>query len=177
MVDLETLGWRREHWRAIRTKYPYALGLGNLDDTALRDLDADILQQTENDEPLYAIRADWFQAVATQPPLYYSLLFDLSLPELNQRSVDPSKPGNPKRMTAGDLEKHLDIDVAANVLKADERRVARSGFTPSGVSGQNRLVERHVTQFGAYWKSYDFKGNNRRAILSQFPLGLVDHQT
>ena len=170
-VDIESLGWSRDHWRAIRTKYPYALGFGNLDDTKLRDLDADILQLTENAEPLSAIRADWFQAIATQPPLYHSILFDLSLPELRQRPTDPTRPANPKRMTALDLERHLGINVAQTLLEANERLVARAGFTPSGVSGQNRLVERHVTKYGAYWKSYDFKGNNRRAILSQFPLG------
>ncbi len=105
--------------------------------------------------------------------MYYSILFDLSLPELTNRPTDPSKPANPKRMTAVDLERYLDIDVAANIARGDERRVARAGFTASGVSGQNRLVERHVTKHGAYWKSYDFKGSSRRAILSQFPLGPV----
>ena len=100
-----------------------------------------------------------------------SLLFDLSLPELRSRPADPKNKANPKHMTAGDLERHLKIDVTANIRRGDERRVARAGFTPSGVSGQNRMIERHVTPFGAYWKSYDFKANNRRAILSQFPLG------
>ena len=47
----------------------------------------------------------------------------------------------------------------------------------SGVSGQNRMVERHDAQFGAYWKSYDFKPNNTKSDLAQFPLGPVfkDH--
>ncbi|MFM9966281.1 MAG: c-type cytochrome domain-containing protein [Planctomycetaceae bacterium] len=174
-VDLEALGWSREHWLAIRAKYPYTLGFANLDDTPetkrLQGTEAEIQSLTDHNEPLYAVRADWFIAMVTQPPLYHALLFDLTLPELRSRAADPKQPANPKRMTATDLERFLKIDVTGNFLKGDERRVARAGFTPSGVSGQNRMIERHITPFGAYWKSYDFKANNRRAILSQFPLG------
>ena len=38
-------------------------------------------------------------------------------------------------------------------------RVWRAGFNNSGVSKNNRVVERHQSQHGAYWKSYDFAGN------------------
>lgn len=187
-VDIEALGWSRDHWRAIRAKYPYALGYANLDEKAdrpdaklLKETETEIQYLTEKNEPLYAVRADWLQAIVTQPPLYHALLFDLSLPELQSRPADPKNKANPKHMTAADLERYLfnlnasgvsnQSPVAGNILRGDERKVARAGFTPSGVSGQNRMIERHVTPFGAYWKSYDFKANNRRAILSQFPLG------
>ena len=51
-------------------------------------------------------------------------------------------------------------------------KLVRGGFQQSGVSGQNRLVERHDAEFGAYyWKSYDFKPRRARANLTRFPLG------
>ncbi|MFN9720003.1 MAG: hypothetical protein ACK58L_14995 [Planctomycetota bacterium] len=169
-VDVEQLGWLREHWLAIRGRYPYAIGFGNLSKSTLKDLDEEILSLMDHREPLYRVRADWFIATATQPALYHALLYDLSLPELKKRLVDTSQAANPKQMTARDLEQFLQVDVIANIERG-EGKAMRSGFTSSGVSGQNRLIERHRTKYGAYWKSYDFKAGNRRAILSQFPLG------
>lgn len=169
-IDIEQLGWSSEHWRAIRDRYPYAVGYTNLQERILEDLDREIQHLAERREPVYLVRADWFVATALQPSLYHAVLYDLTLPDLQRRLVDKSQPANPKQMTAIDLEKFLDIDVVANIERGEERAM-RSGFTPSGVSGQNRLLERHRTKHGAYWKSYDFKANNRKAILSQFPLG------
>lgn len=97
------------------------------------------------------IRADWFVATATRPPLYHSLLH---LPE-----------------DASLLERDLGVDIAADFLQPRPDRIARAGFARSGVSGQNRMVERHDAQFGAYWKSYDFKPTNGRSNLARFPLG------
>jgi serine/threonine-protein kinase len=50
-------------------------------------------------------------------------------------------------------------------------RLWRAGFATSGISGQNRMVERHDANFGAYWKSYDFKPNKNQGNLFKFPLG------
>jgi len=171
-VDIEKLGWTTEHWRAARARYPYAIGFGNLDERTLEVIEKEILGLTGSREGLYLVRADWFVATAMQPRLYHALLYELTLPELAKRLVDKSRPDNPKHMTALDLERHLDIDVAENILRGEDNAM-RCGFTPSGVSGQNRLIERHHIRkyVGAYWKSYDFKADNRRAILSQFPLG------
>jgi serine/threonine-protein kinase len=66
------------------------------------------------------------------------------------------------------LERLLDVDVQANFDRAE---LARAGFAQSGVSGQNRLVERHTARYGAYWKSYDFKEDNPRGNLPRLPLG------
>ncbi|MCA9029075.1 MAG: hypothetical protein KDA86_28100, partial [Planctomycetaceae bacterium] len=72
-------------------------------------------------------------------------------------------------MTDLDLERYLGVDVLTNIRSG---RAGRSGFTESGVSGQNRLLERHTLKSGGfYWKSYDFKSSNRTAILPEFPLG------
>ncbi len=68
-----------------------------------------------------------------------------------------------------DLEKRLlKVDVALNFRRDT---LARAGFVESGVSAQNRLVERHHAVFGCYWKSYDFKNNDGDSNLLRFPLG------
>jgi hypothetical protein len=94
------------------------------------------------------VRGDWFVASAAHPPLYHDLL---RLPATDQ-----------------DLEKELRIDAAENIKG---ERLARAGFNSSGVSRNNRLIERHETAFGAYWKSYDFGGNAGRQNLFALPLG------
>ena len=86
------------------------------------------------------VRADWFVFAASRPPLYHVILFDGVLHD----------PTNVKS-----LERHLGVDVSKNL--ADYNDVVRAGFFPSGVSKSNRLIERHVSSHGAYWKSYDFK--------------------
>ena len=68
------------------------------------------------------------------------------------------------------------MDIAADFLHPRLERIARAGFPRSGVSGQNRLVERHeiaaTDGVGAYyWKSNDYKPTNGRSNLTRFPLG------
>jgi hypothetical protein len=58
--------------------------------------------------------------------------------------------------------------VAVNIR---QERVARAGFNGSGVSRNNRLLERHKSGYGYYWKSYDFAGNAERKNLFEYPLG------
>lgn len=87
--------------------------------------------------PLPYLRADWFVAEASVAPLYYDLL---DLPK-----------------TVQDLERQLGIDAARDL--AEEKNVARAGIRESGVSRNNRILERHVSQHGAYWKSFDFRSN------------------
>lgn len=130
-VDVRDLDWDRGNlWRTLVGKYPY--GRRPRADHPLAALDDEIEQLAGF--PLVVVNADWFVAVATRPPLYHALL---RLPE-----------------NARELERRLDVDV-----KDDFRRdrLARAGFFPSGVSGQNRLLERHEALYGVYWESYDFK--------------------
>jgi hypothetical protein len=94
------------------------------------------------------LRGDWFVAHASRPPLYHQLL---QLPR-NER----------------ELEKLLHINVEANIRS---EQVARAGFNDSGVSRNNRLIERHKTPDGAYWKSYDFAKNTGEQNLFERPLG------
>src|SRR5262249_9782208 len=132
-VDVRKLDWDRDDlWRAVLQAYPYGLRYGTSPDSALQKLDDDVAQLTGCDLPY--VRADWFVATASRPPLYHTLL---RLPK-----------------GARELERQLDVD-----FEADSRRdeLARGGFAQSGVYGQNRVVERHAARYGAYWKSYDFK--------------------
>ncbi|WP_436425189.1 hypothetical protein, partial [Enterococcus faecium] len=47
----------------------------------------------------------------------------------------------------------------------------RAAFQRSGVSQNNRLIERHPSRSGFFWTSYDFAGNRDRQSLFSFPLG------
>jgi tetratricopeptide (TPR) repeat protein/mono/diheme cytochrome c family protein len=94
------------------------------------------------------VRADWFVFAGARPPLYHAILH---LPKTDR-----------------ELEQELKIDVAADI---EQDRVVRAGFNASGVSRNNRMIERHRTAFGAYWKSYDFAGNAGRQNLFTHPLG------
>lgn len=96
------------------------------------------------------VRGDWFVFAASQPPLYHEVL---EMPKTDR-----------------ELEKLLQVDVAKNI---SQRRVARAGFNGSGVSQNNRLIERHELDLtnGAYWKSYDFGGNTGKQNLFERPLG------
>jgi cytochrome c553 len=80
------------------------------------------------------VRADWFIANAARAPLYYDLL---------------QIPTN-----ASELERQLRVDVARDI---QQERVARAGFNGSGISRNNRVLERHDAQNGAYWRTYDFE--------------------
>ena len=95
-----------------------------------------------------AVRADWFVCAASRPPLYYELL---QLPRTDR-----------------ELERELGLDVSAGI---QEERVARAGFVRSGVSQHNRVIERHKTGYGAFWKSYDFADSRDRHNILEHPLG------
>jgi hypothetical protein len=94
------------------------------------------------------VRADWFAFAASQPPLYNTLL---KLPK-----------------TFKELQRQESVDVDGNVKKLV---ALRSGFQKSGVSQNNRLIERHPSRSGYFWTSYDFAGNRRKQSLFEFPIG------
>jgi tetratricopeptide (TPR) repeat protein len=96
------------------------------------------------------IRADWFVRTAARPPLYHALL-DL-----------PDK--------VRDLEKRLGVDGVKNF--ADEKRMFRAGLRKSGVSRNNRVIERHEAAHGAYWRSYDFATSVAEQNIFKNPLEL-----
>ncbi|MFG0294441.1 MAG: c-type cytochrome domain-containing protein [Maioricimonas sp. JB045] len=146
VIDLRDYGWEDGLWTEILRQYPYGLRHDQSSDDRLRSLAKRVLEMTGTSIP--CLRGDWFVAHATRPPLYHTLL---QLPE-----------------TAAALEEKLSVDVVAD-FRND--RLQRAGFATSGVSNQNRLVDRHRSVHGIYWKSYDFKSNVGRGNLFQFPLG------
>jgi mono/diheme cytochrome c family protein len=104
--------------------------------------------RADGDFAALPLRGDWFVATASRPPLYHELL---------------QLPGNER-----ELEKQVHIKVEDDIRNES---VARAGFSDSGVSHNNRLIERHETPYGAYWKSYDFAENVGAQNLFDRPLG------
>lgn len=101
-----------------------------------------------------AVRADWFVFAASRPPLYHQIL---SLP-LEQK----------------ELERLLQVDVAESITTEQARR---AGFNKSGVSINNRMIERHESSYGALWISYDNASSVGRQNFFQFPLGPGSSET
>ena len=64
----------------------------------------------------------------------------------------------------------MGVNVDRNLRDAPGVRVWRAGFNNSGVSNNNRMVERHAFRDGAYWKSYDFAGNVGTQNIFNHPL-------
>lgn len=120
----------------------YTYGMTSEVDPSLRNLQA----LSETDIPI--IRADWLAAHASQPPLYYDIL---RLPD-----------------TFSELERMLGIELRRNILN---EQVIRAGFQNSGVSRNNRMIERHDTAAGFFWTSYDFAGSKGLQNFFEYPLG------
>jgi serine/threonine-protein kinase len=147
-VDLRDLDWDRDRlWRAVLAAYPYGLRYNDSEDGRVRQADRDLFRLSGS-RVLPYVRGDWFVNTAARPPLYHILL---QLPR-----------------HAAALEHKLGVNVYDNFRR---NKVSRGAFATSGVSGQNRLVERHEASYGAYWKSYDFKEGRKRGNLFHFPLG------
>lgn len=128
-IDMRDFDWTPAIWRRIVAAYPYGV--------RPRGLGGEVDQiRTLSGAELPYIRVDWFVANASVPPLYHDIL---QLPQTYQ-----------------ELEKRLNVDSVANL--ANEKCV-RGGVRNSGVSRSNRVVERHRSSYGAYWKSYDFATN------------------
>jgi WD40 repeat protein/mono/diheme cytochrome c family protein len=128
-LDLRHYQWNARSWERLQSAYPYPT----------------------NDGPdLPFLRADWFVATASRPPLYHDLL---QLPSSDR-----------------ELERLLRVDVLTDWR---EENVVRLGFNRSGVARNNRLLERHDAAYGAYWRSYDFSDNTDRQNLFRYPLGLL----
>lgn len=184
--DLRDIGWepnkaisRPDVWRHIAAGYPYGLSHENRPaDPRLRSMWKEISDWTGVNIPV--LRVDWFISESLQPPLYDELLFDLVLPEIAKKPRTTKIP-LPDRKTvvsmrafnAAELENRLSVNVSRNLQS--RRNVFRIGFTESFVSTGPRVLERHKSAFGAYWKSYDFKNSRLDTfVLQQQPLGPAD---
>ena len=151
-IDLRHYEWDvNDAWTQIEREYPYHIGFDAPTQTALKEQLGRLQGEMKSDMP--SIHADWFLAQASLPPLYHDLL---SLP-----------------LTDRELETQLDVDVVRNLLNAPGVRVWRAGTNDSGVSNNNRVVERHKSRYGAYWKSYDFAGSVGTQNIFTHPLSFT----
>ena len=151
-IDLRHYEWDvNDGWGQIEAAYPYHISFDAPEQTALRDQLSRLQTEMKSDIP--SVHVDWFVAQASLPPLYHELL---SLP-----------------LTDRELETRLEVDVVRNLLNAPGVRVWRAGTNNSGVSNNNRVIERHTSRYGAYWKSYDFAGSVGTQNIFTHPLAFT----
>lgn len=112
-------------------------------DTSYKNL---LVSSTDSKMPY--VRADWFAFTASRPGMYEKLL--KLAPDFNKLAKDEG------------------VDLEANIAKFIAQR---AGFQVSGVSRNNRLIERHPSRNGYFWTSYDFAGNKGKQNLYEHPLG------
>jgi mono/diheme cytochrome c family protein len=139
-MDIRDYGWRAAAWDEVASAYPFAYVPNGL------RAEYDQVRTLTRCDRAY-LRADWFIAHASRPPLYDRLL------------------GTPA--TVRELEDRLAVRADQDLV---ENRAVRGGRRNSGVSRNNRVVERHETAFGAYWKSFDFKSNEGNRNIFKHPL-------
>ena len=149
-IDLRDYEWEigTNRWILIEAEYPYKIEFNAPTQTVLREKLMRLREAMGCEVPF--VDVDWFVATASLPPLYHDIL---GLPETDR-----------------ELETRLEVNVVENIRNAAGRRVWRAGFNDSGVSNNNRVVERHTSRYGAYWKSYDFAGSIGTQNIFTYPL-------
>ncbi len=150
-IDLRNYRWSPEDWERVVRYYPH--GIIGVDSRRER-----IIAQGTGSRMAY-LRADWFAFAAAQPPLYDDILdYLLGI-------YAPGDAGVQQR-----LESRIGVGRVGNIRRGE---AIRAGFLDSGVSDHNRLIERHESDFGGYWVSYDFKrlGGGPRQDLRMAPMG------
>ncbi len=151
-IDLRHYEWDvNDGWGQIEAAYPYHISFDAPTQTALKAQLTRLQGEMKADIP--SVHVDWFVAQASLPPLYHDLL---SLP-----------------LTDRELETRLEVDVIRNLQNAPGVRVWRAGTNNSGVSNNNRVIERHTSRYGAYWKSYDFAGSVGTQNIFTHPLSFT----
>jgi serine/threonine-protein kinase len=161
-VDIRKLGWHRRPLTRIKNKqaagpgtlnffdlldYPY--GTVYEDSETYDHLAEEFLTPAAQVRPVVYVRSDWFVSVVTQPPLYDDFM---------------QLPADLK-----DLETRLGVDSAANL---NDDVAKRAGMSVSGVSRNNRVVERHPFRAGAYWKSFDYRDSVGQDNVFKDPVNL-----
>ncbi len=152
-IDLRDYEWEigTNRWTQIEQVYPYKIGFDGPTQMHLREKLKTLRQEMSCEVPF--VHVDWFLATASLPPLYHDIL---DLPETDR-----------------ELEARLEVNVVENIRNAPGKRVWRAGFNDSGVSNHNRVVERHTSRYGAYWKSYDFAGSVGTQNIFTHPLSFT----
>ncbi len=152
-IDLRDYEWEVgiNRWTQIERVYPYRVEFSAPIQTDLREKLVSLREAMNCEVPF--IHVDWFLATASLPPLYHDIL---GLPDTDR-----------------ELEARLEVNVVENIRNAAGKRVWRAGFNNSGVSNHNRVVERHTSRYGAYWKSYDFAGSVGTQNIFTHPLSFT----
>ena len=152
-IDLRDYEWEigTNRWTLIEQVYPYSIEFDAPTQTNLREKLTTLRQEMNCEVPF--IYTDWFLATASLPPLYHDIL---DLPDTDR-----------------ELEARLEVNVVENIRNAAGKRVWRAGFSDSGVSNHNRVVERHTSRYGSYWKSYDFAGSVGTQNIFTHPLSFT----
>ena len=146
-INLLDLDWEPALWDELAATYPYGVDYAN-------DLAADLVNRTGSKLPV--LRGDWLVFTVSQPFFYHKLL--------GLKGGDGA---------LADLEARLNVKRIRNIRNG---RVVRAGIDDghSGVSANNRLIERHAAAYGAYWLSYDFLSSVGESSLLDKPLGPSD---
>ncbi len=149
-IDLRRYEWNTttDVWTQIEQAYPYNIAFDPETQAGLLEKLTHL--QTETGSTVPFVHVDWFLATASLPPLYHDIL---GLPQTDRV-----------------LEAQLEVNIASNIRNAPGINVWRAGFNDSGVSSNNRVVERHTSRYGAYWKSYDFAGSVGSQNIFTHPL-------
>jgi serine/threonine-protein kinase len=157
-VDIRKLGWHRvsvsnqqqrlNFYDLALLEYPYAVLPESSD--AFDQLKREFLYDAKQVRPVPYVRADWFCSSILQPPLYHDFL---EMPR-----------------TLEELETSIGVNVAENL---DTSIAKRAGMSISGVSRNNRAVERHPHRNGYYWKSHDFSHNIAKGNILADPINFV----
>lgn len=153
VIDLKDYGWTGEDiWTRVVEDYPYGLKPSGSEELQIyNDLSADnFLGAGIGFDGFVYLRADWFVAKASRPPLYHTLL------------------GIPQ--TLGELLTELGVDREGDF---QQNRLMRTGVVKSGVSAENRLVDLHfgTRRAGLVSISYDFNQSSGKGNITRFPLG------
>jgi hypothetical protein len=124
--SLKDVGMTADQWESVQNADPFKAT------HQTKEARQKLLSLSGSSFPV--VRGDFFADNALQSPLYKRLV-------LGTNTVEE------------DVEKSLGINRQSDI---DAGKVIRSGFLHSGVSVNNRVIERHKTKFGAFWISYDF---------------------
>lgn len=123
---LDDVGWRKETWAKLEKSHPYQI--------IPKDTRVLGLLQKQLDTPQPVLRADWFVAHCSQPPLYFEIL---ELPK-----------------TQAEFEKQLSVNF---VESAQKRNILRAGFNNSEVADVSRVIERTPMKDNKFiWHSFEF---------------------
>jgi mono/diheme cytochrome c family protein len=147
-IDLRDFDWTPEIWNKILALHPYGYIPREVEGGVGRSLQGEFDQvRVLSGARLPYLRVDWFVAHASLPPLYHDIL---QLPDNVQ-----------------DLERKVGVDARRDLAL---NRALRAGRRDSGVSRNNRVVQRHDSLYGAYWKSFDFAGNQADQNIFKNPI-------